>query len=293
MRQVWSNTTKSSVEGSKGLNYPPRRVWSLGPPWWNNQEDGTKSTLESPKLSSWLRLYRCLPCPVGIPGLCWSCFICTSGVWVSSLGAWRLGQNLCLWAVIPSPQDLSALSLKAYMEKNGYWVALCVLWDQKESKTTFFALLDRGGITKIYLCLKALWKVHGFSGLSGSTPVEFLERKDDESYWDAVVSNSRNFGGLKGFWMKSKGFWMKMEEKNRASTLYKSFIIILLLYLCASDPVFQWNGTWKDKEMVLGYEGSNIVSSSGMLIGVRIASYSWSQIRNLGKFMCSYCWTCL
>lgn len=143
-------TPQKSVEGNKGLNYPPLPFWSLTllgeisklAQWRRHKVNSGKSkavnsvgTLPSP------------PVPCGHPGSLlkllhlhiWGLVIIS---WCTSLGARRPGQTLCLWA---SPQDLPAMPLDACMgKKNGSWVALCVLWGQEESKATFFCTIGWG-----------------------------------------------------------------------------------------------------------------------------------------------------
>lgn len=262
-------TPQKSVEGNKGLNYPPHPLWSLTllgeisklTQWrWYKVNSGKSKavifvgTLPSP------------PVPCGHPGSLlkqlhlhiWGLVIIS---WCRSLGARRPGQTLCLWAVTPSPQDLPALPQDACMEK---WLlgCFCVCWGTRRNpKPHFSAPVNGGEIWKLNLCLQALWRVHGFSGSPRSTPVEFLERKDNGSHSDAMVSSPQESWGLKGFWIKSKGFGMKMEEKKSKHIVQKLYyyhyycFIIIFMYQWSSLSMerncLEFLGTWRDTGMML------------------------------------------
>lgn len=145
-------TPQRSVEGNKGLNYPPHPFWSptlLGEISTLTQWGWYKVNSGKSKAAILVGTLPSPPVPCGHPGSLlrllhlhlWGLVIIS---WCRSLGARRPGQTLCLWAVTPSPQDLPALPPDACMEKNGSWVALCVLWDQEESKATFFCTIGWG-----------------------------------------------------------------------------------------------------------------------------------------------------
>lgn len=146
-------TPQKSVEGNKGLNYPPHPFWSL--------------TLlgKTSKLTQWRRykvnsgkskavisvgILPSPPVPCGHPRSLlkllhlhiWGLVIIS---WCRSLGARKAGANSLLMGCHSIPTGLACYAPGClYGEKNGSWVALRVLWGQEESKATFFCTIEWG-----------------------------------------------------------------------------------------------------------------------------------------------------
>lgn len=178
------------------------------PPWWNKYIDTVKMVQS--------QLWKLQSCH-----LCWdfattSCALWASGIAAAAASFAHLGSGYhFMMQIIRSskaragsllmgchsiPTGLAFSAPGCLYEKKmapGLLYVFCGV--RRNPKPHFSAPLDGGEVWKINLCLQALWKVHGFSGSSRSTPVEFLERKNHGSHSDTMVSSPRNLEVWKDF----------------------------------------------------------------------------------------------